>query len=307
MAGAQGELWVYNTATREFAGHFKQGSYDDTKTLAWSKANLLEPGDSQAIHVFAAPSGTLKLEICPLGKNRSLQYQNDHYAQSIMSPHGTLAAFGQVHGAISVWDALTGQRCFFLKAPQRQTCGIAFSGDDKTLAVASLLFKNQPSIDYPSGTEIALRDAHTGKLLRTWHWDDAQVWGPISYSGSLGYMGMAFSLDGATLACAATTGVTLWDASNGQLIRHLASNGNSGWLGRKWIAFSPSGASIAALGYGESIYVWSAKTGELLQVFHGSDFNEAIAFSPDGKLLATGGQDKKGNGVVKLWDVENLN
>lgn len=310
VADMQTQLWIYNLTTKKFERHFKYSHSDDTNSLAWGHSNSLAVSDSQTIRIFQAPQGALQHEIWSLGKNRSSRYELDHYAQSVVSPQGTLAAFGQVHGAIAVWNAITGQHYFSLKAPQRETCGLAFSPNDEILAVASLIMAENPSPANPShpiGIEIALRDTRTGKLLRAWRWDAAEISWIISVTNSLGYMGMAFSPDGATLACAADAEATLWDVKSGKLIRNLAAKSVQPWGSRKWLAFSPSGSCVAGLGWGDNIYVWSAKTGLLLQVFHGSPFNNALAFSPNGKLLATGGQDHAVNGVVKLWDVQNLN
>lgn len=312
VADTQSQMWIWNLTQSKFERHFRHGSGDSVRSLSWSKHNLLVAGNTHAIRAFEVPKGVLKLETPVEWKNRSIQYQLDHYCQTAVSPRATLATLGQVHGAVSVWDTKSAERYFILKAPDRETCGLALSTDDTTLAVASLLIKADSSIAAPlfarqAGIEIALRDARTGRLQRTLRWDEADIERRIGFDGNLGDMGLAFSPDSKTLAGASTAGVAIWDVSSGRLLHRVGESNVPRWGGRKWVSFSPDGSLVAAAGGGEKIYVWSVKTGQELQVFHGSPSHAALTFSPDGKFLASGGQDRGGNGVVKVWDVQSLN
>jgi len=93
--------------------------------------------------------------------------------------------------------------------------------------------------------------------------------------------------------------VFLWDVATGQLIRSFKSD----WT---WdVAFSPDGGKLAAAcGENESLVkVWDVASGDELKSFNPEHTTSAfaVAFSPDGNWLLTGGNGA-GEYYVKLWD-----
>jgi eukaryotic-like serine/threonine-protein kinase len=115
--------------------------------------------------------------------------------------------------------------------------------------------------------------------------------------GVPGVNAVAFSPDG-TLATAGASGTTsLWNASDGTLIRTLSDRDSTDVLA---IAFSPDGSLLATADSNGNVYLRDARTGALRRTLtdQGAGGVLAVAFSPDGKILAT--SDKAGR--IALWN-----
>jgi WD40 repeat protein len=140
---------------------------------------------------------------------------------------------------------------------------------------------------------IRLWNPATGQLLRT-------------LTGHKGWIrSLAFSPDGKLLASGSTDlTIRLWDVATGQSLRAL--EGHTGFLGG--VAFSPDGKSLASGSRDGTVRLWDVATGQQRSGFtflapfisDGTTRNwmTGVAFSPDGKLLATGSTD----GIVRLLD-----
>jgi WD40 repeat protein len=159
--------------------------------------------------------------------------------------------------------------------PLAEVSSLAFSPDGKRLAVGGgVLYHGH----------VALLDAARGKLL----WVSRDI-------GHQHRVTLAFSPDGKIL-CAASLGgpVTLLDVGTGAIRRTLAAKRVVS------VAFSPDGKQVAAATAGgkglNEVRLWEAGTGKLLRTI--PQGRGAIAFSPDGKLLATAGEDN----AVSIWD-----
>jgi serine/threonine protein kinase len=111
---------------------------------------------------------------------------------------------------------------------------------------------------------------------------------------------MAFSPDGLIFATVKENTVSLWQVSNGALLRNI--EGHEDNIGS--VAFSPDGSLLASaeraqVEVSKQIRLSRVSDGALLRTFF-SLYVYNLAFSPDGVILAAG----KRLGEIELWDVE---
>lgn len=109
-------------------------------------------------------------------------------------------------------------------------------------------------------------------------------------------LALAFAPDGRTLGIVGPDGtLQLWDATTGERCAILSSERPEA----NCLAFAPDGRTLAAHYRGE-VELWDVDKRQLLQtrLLHRGSVIRYLAFSPDGRLLASGASDCG----VKLWD-----
>jgi WD40 repeat protein len=246
-----------------------------------------------------------------------------------VSPNGKTLALGQLDGSIMLVDAATGQRRKVLTGHTAAVARLAFDhdgtrlasvGDDRTAIVWDVATgKARETLHGHGGFVHGVAFSPDSGTLYTSSLDDSVIAWDLTRTGGLarqltdaaGHVtGVAFSpRDRNLLALVRDDGpATLWDAARRAQGGELPVRG--GWLNT--VAFSPDGRRLAAENHADgTVVLFDVATrtrvgrplhppyhGPFVPGYSSRDVN-AMAFSPNGKLLATAGND----GATVLWDV----
>jgi RNA polymerase sigma factor (sigma-70 family) len=265
----------------------------------------------------------------------SIQLNGPVFVLALSRAGNLLAAAGKDR-LIRLWDATTGKGLRVLRGHDDAVYALVFSKDGKTLfsgdfagtvrlwevAGGTLIDTLSTPPGHwihalalsPDGKTLAAACQHKGKVYHPIHlWDTAtrQERVDISRAHNGAVFALAFSNDGNILASAGSDGyVRLWDQASGNLVRELARGAT---FAIQTLAFSPLDGTLAGGSMDSRLCTWDPATGRLLgsRYAHGhkivgrkrAEFDSftgttALAFSPDGATLVSGGSDER----LRVWD-----
>jgi WD40 repeat protein/tRNA A-37 threonylcarbamoyl transferase component Bud32 len=191
-------------------------------------------------------------------------------------PDGRLLATAGFDNAVKLWDVSRGLERLPLQA--QHLARVAFSPDGKTLATCGY-DRDVKLWDMATGKERATLKGHTANLRC-----------------------LAFSPDGQILASGGEDNtIKLWNVADGKELATL--EGHKGPVNA--VAFSPNSLTLATFGADSTLKLWDVAARRQLHAWPMTAL-AALAFAPDGKTLALGGEarrDGKPVGLVRLWDV----
>jgi WD40 repeat protein len=239
------------------------------ESLAYSPdGKYLASGSFQEVVLWDAQTGQLRQRLTGFA---------DRVVALAFSPDGKLLATGggvpTGDGEIKVFAVPGGQQVLDIKNGHSDTVfGVSFSPNGKILATCGA-DKFVKTFEIPSGKFLKAFEGHTHHVL-----------------------GVGWKSDGKLLASAGADNVVkVWDFEKGEQVRTIPGHGKQ-VTGLVFIGKTPQFATCSG---DQTVRLWNVDNGGNTRNFSApNDFLFALSVSPDGAVLAAGGQE----GVVRLYN-----
>ncbi len=312
---------VWDTATGQQIRSFTQPA-QRVFSVAWSPdGRRLACGNN---------GGTIDVWDCLTGEAVLTLHTGMYNALSVSwSPDGEsiATANNDMQGMITIWDASTGERRSTLGGHAGRVTSIAWSqhgeqlasaGEDQTVRIWNtksgeevLAFRGHlgpvMSVRWsPDGGRLV--SASVDRTVRIWDTQREQVGRTLSGHQGQVYE-VAWSPDSRYVAAhgvdrsAARDMVRIWDARSGREVLPAQSvDGRNREVPFAWSPGSPNSGCLLALCADSEVHILDPAAGrEVLTLAGHEDIVESVAWSPNGRRIATGGRDE----TIRVWDAAN--
>jgi WD40 repeat protein len=304
------------------------GGKERRRMKCWAYEISLGPDD----HTLAAAAGDVLLWDVRTGKElRRIKRKGENPSVTGVrfAPDGKTLAVTEGHQELYLYDPATGKERPLPGRGERVLGAAAFSPDGKRLVTARSGHKQPGSIPRDSPIDLVLWDVATGKRLasvpghggtidvafaphgksfatvdgsvsiRLWDAATCREW--PRFTGHAGPVtALAFTPAGRGLfSSSADRTIRLWDTERPGERAVLPGHENAVMS----LSLTADGKTLASGGLDGTVRLWDVATrkGRTLASRHGSV--SCVAFSPDGRTLATGDRGRGGTGgTLRLWD-----
>jgi eukaryotic-like serine/threonine-protein kinase len=212
---------------------------------------------------------------------------------------------------VSIWDVESGRRLLAMREHRHGLSGAAFSPKDRVIVSGG------------QDNTVKLWDAHEGKLIRSFDTGEAVEALAVSPDGNFiltgggdstlklwdltvgqeartfsgqesSVLAVALSEDGRLALSGGTDQkVHLWDVATGREIRAFSQS-----AAVHAVAFFPDARAAVAVGNRSNVKAWDLTSGAALPTpIHNAGTLRTVVVSPDGQLIASGGE----SGAIKIW------